>query len=690
MHQEPVLTSDLTISMLQAARVSIRAMGRLSFGFKNTFLGRGEYLIPTGAQAGRSRLALACITIFIVALGVRFLHLRDIRSEQLTGESIITTLVDHYQQESIRIANEGRVLFPDSPFDPSDGRLVMHPPGYSILLALIYGREAPADRSYRMLRLVQVFCDSLAALLIFLIAVQLLPLSTAFIAGMLAALSPHFAYYCLWLTPDSLAVLPILISICLLTRATLRPRFITVVGAGVMIGLSCWMRSNALLLAPFLATVTLGLFKSGARLRYWVGFVGAAALVIAPITIRNWAVYGQFIPLSLGSGITLAEGIADFDKEGRFDMPENDSAAGRQEAETYERPEYEHNLFIPDGVERERRRSARAVAVIRSNPGWFLKAMLRRMTFMLRYNDFQRQEWTYHTTIAPPVSRDPGYGGQLGLPVNATPAWSGSPIEVAAATQLESPEAAVSVRENGEFLEVLADTTSKKALVSVGPVAVYPDRDYILSVPTRIEGGAMCVKVKDTDPRITLAQLNVEEIKKRRRSKKRVTRPDDVGPSVERPASVIQVPFASGKRDEVHFVLSGSVDTATPSRWLVGRADLFEIGRTPYRWTRLPRVVVQALQKNIFKTERLLPLIVIGLLLLALARRGRVVVLLGAVPAYYLCAQSIFHTEYRYILAIHSFLFIFAATALLGAGVAIGRLARRRAIRDESCAIRDA
>ena len=86
--------------------------GRFSSKFKEAFLGRSDYLTPPGEQMGRRRVALAGLTIFILALGVRLLHWQDIRSEQLTGESIATTLVDHYQQEALRIASEVRTLIP--------------------------------------------------------------------------------------------------------------------------------------------------------------------------------------------------------------------------------------------------------------------------------------------------------------------------------------------------------------------------------------------------------------------------------------------------------------------------------------------------------------------------------------------------------------------------------------------------
>jgi len=82
------------------------------------------------------------------------------------------------------------------------------------------------------------------------------------------------------------------------------------------------------------------------------------------------------------------------------------------------------------------------------------------------------------------------------------------------------------------------------------------------------------------------------------------------------------------------------------------------------------------LQENIFKTDRMQLLIVMGIFLLALARRSRTLMILLATPAYYLLVQSVFHTEYRYTLAIHPFLFVMAAVALYCVAVAVGQGAR--------------
>jgi hypothetical protein len=107
-------------------------------------------------------------------------------------------------------------------------------------------------------------------------------------------------------------------------------------------------------------------------------------LIIAPITIRNAIVYGKFIPVSLGAGQTLIEGIADYNSDGSLGLPQTDMELIRGEAETAHRPEYADSLFTPDGIERDHARLARGFAVVRAHPIWFAGVMIRRAASMLR------------------------------------------------------------------------------------------------------------------------------------------------------------------------------------------------------------------------------------------------------------------------------------------------------------------
>ncbi|MEO6390275.1 MAG: hypothetical protein ABIP75_00405, partial [Pyrinomonadaceae bacterium] len=97
-----------------------------------------------------------------------------------------------------------------------------------------------------------------------------------------------------------------------------------------------------------------------------------------------YVVFGQFIPVSIGKGLNLAEGIGDYDHEAKFGMPHSDTEMMALEAKWHNRPEYANSFFVPDGIERDRDLTARSFAIMRANPGWFSTVLLRRGAMMLR------------------------------------------------------------------------------------------------------------------------------------------------------------------------------------------------------------------------------------------------------------------------------------------------------------------
>src|SRR5262249_20903483 len=292
-------------------------------------------------------------------------------------------------------------------------------------------------------------CDALAAMVVLIIAAELLSATIAIIAGVLVALSPHLAYHSMRLSPDSLAVLPILLATYFFIKAVKRPSIVHVIAAGVLIGVSCWLRSNALLLAPFFTILVAVLFERGRRLRYSVALILTAAMSIAPITIRNLIVFHHFIPLSLGSGIPLIEGIGDYDDEGRFGLPKTDREVQRLEAEWYGRPDYAGNLESPDGIDRDRARFARGIAVVRSNPSWFLGVMLRRAGFLLRYNDSLRHDWPFDTAMASPLFAEAPFSHSLEVSKQTLPVWSNSPADLIGVDAIKSRGAQFTLASDG-------------------------------------------------------------------------------------------------------------------------------------------------------------------------------------------------------------------------------------------------
>jgi 4-amino-4-deoxy-L-arabinose transferase-like glycosyltransferase len=328
----------------------------------------------------RRRLVILLL-IFFTALGVRFLNWHAVRNEVPAVQTSVTL---NYKHQSTLIRENGFASLLDPSSATNDPDLLGHPLGYPILLSVIY-RVAP--RSDATTQVVQIVLDSLAAVIICLIAFELFPAAVGLLAGMMAAFAPQFSWNSILLLPDSLAALPILLALLLVIRArdqSRSTRLLLLLSAGALIGISCWLRANALLLAPFLALFFPVLYKPGERLRSAFVLIGGACLVIAPLTIRNAIVFDKFIPLSLGAGQTLIEGIADYNSDGSLGLPQTDIELIRGEAETFKRPDYAGSLFSPDGPDRDRARLARGLAVVRAHPVWFLGAMVRRAASMTR------------------------------------------------------------------------------------------------------------------------------------------------------------------------------------------------------------------------------------------------------------------------------------------------------------------
>lgn len=342
-------------------------------------------MFPLDRHSVAPRKLLILSLIFCTVLGVRLLNWQAARHEASVVQSKVTL---NYKHLAGLIRANGLSSLYDASSSTSNPDLLGHPPGYPILLSFIY-RIAP--ESDTATQLFQMVLDSLSVIVIVLIAFKLFPTAVGVIAGLLAALAPQFSWNSILLLPDSLAALPILLAVLLITRtcrrtnsASDRSSIVAMLAAGALVGVSVWLRANSFLLAPFLALLFLFIGKSGARLRPALMLVCGALLIIGPLTIRNAIVYGKFIPVSLGAGQTLIEGIADYNSDGSLGLPQTDMELIGGEAETAHRPDYANSLFTPDGIERDRARLARGFAVIRAHPIWFISVMIRRAASMLR------------------------------------------------------------------------------------------------------------------------------------------------------------------------------------------------------------------------------------------------------------------------------------------------------------------
>lgn len=595
------------------------------------------------SNTSRRRLILLSALIFFAALSVRLLTWQNARI--IDAAKVQSTVTSDYKRVAQLLAAGGISGFFSSSSPLSNPDNLGHPPGYSILIALVKRTITESDAG---VQIIQVLCDALAAVVLFLIMGELLTMSAAVIAGLLSAFSPQFAWNSVLLLPDTLAVLPILLAVYCVTRALKRPHLGLIITAGALIGISCWLRANALLLPVFMAVLVFFFFQRQQRLRYSLALIGAALLIILPLTIRNAVVFGDFIPLSLGAGQTFLEGIADYDKGQRFDLPNTDLGIMNQEAEAFNRPDYRETLFGPDGVKRERMRIARGLEMVGSHPAWFAGVMVRRAGSMLKLER------------ARIVSADPPVTHSIELTEGAQPIWMQQPAELLTSGEVlsETPNAILSTDQTAL---ITGDNSRHGKQFATAPVAVKRNTDYLWQLPVKLETGRIRVVVETTDGARSYAATILD--------------PQEGKAPSEQPSQQVVLPFVAGSDGHVRLVLANE-GSNTPATIRVGPMKLFRLGPASFVWTRYPRFFIRGAQKLIL-TAIILPLAIIGIALVAHTRRWRALAILLIVPAYYLCVQSATHTEYRYILAVYHFMFAFAGVTLSWAGASLRRVLER-------------
>lgn len=269
--------------------------------------------------------------------------------------------------------------------DPAQTEAAIYPPGYAAWLTVVY--TITGERSAFATQRVQWALDALAVLLVIGIGVTAFGWTAGLIAGLIAALSPLLSLAGATPLADAPTSWLVVAGVWMLLVAYQRRSFAWAIGAGLMLGASCWLRINGLLLVFFWAIALLLLFGVSRRTRLLLGtgvLLGALVLV-APLIVRNAIAFRAFVPGGLGMGTNLVEGIGETDRAGEFGAVSSDQALLEQERVAMGVPaDAPFGLYYPDGVRRDRERARRALSVIVQHPVWYAGVMLRRMWGMLK------------------------------------------------------------------------------------------------------------------------------------------------------------------------------------------------------------------------------------------------------------------------------------------------------------------
>ncbi len=318
--------------------------------------------------------------IFVTSFCVKSLQAVDLEPAMHTAEqpgALMSSDFDH--RASSIVAGEG-ILMPDH-HDPSDTTLLAHAPAYSIFLSAIYYVKG---RSYFTVQVVQNAINSVCPILLFLIAGNLISWRVGAVSGLLAALSHHLSYYSNLILSDSLCAFPILIAVYLLVKARNRRKdsLWLYALAGAMIGLSAWVRPNPMLMGLFCGVSLVVISRRRQALTNAIVLASATFLTIAPITVRNYIVYGEFVPIQIGFGLNLWEGLGEA-SGGRFGAVTDDDVI-LQEIALYDDHRYADSWASPDGIKRDHDRLRRSLRIIGEHPFWYAGSVFSRLGEILK------------------------------------------------------------------------------------------------------------------------------------------------------------------------------------------------------------------------------------------------------------------------------------------------------------------
>ena len=334
-------------------------------------------------QIKRKQLLLL-FTLLLIAISVRVLTLQFMRAH-LNDPSWfqVGSYAKFDRQAQDILDGRQRVFWID---DPARTELAQYPPAFPALLALIY--KISGDRSPYTAQIVLWSTDFILSFcLIAGMALTAFGVRAAIASCFLLAFSPLFALYSAYPSADIPATWFVLGGSWVLLLAFQRKNAWLALAAGVLLGISCWLRVNPLYLCAGWAVVFFVVLREAwpVRMKLSARVVAGTIILISPIVIRNYIVFPDFTPTGGTIGTNLWEGLGETEL-GRA----NGFACCDEGLLEFERKKYgwpadmKVDLQWPDGIRRDNERTRISLAFIKQHPMLHAGAMLRRMWGMLK------------------------------------------------------------------------------------------------------------------------------------------------------------------------------------------------------------------------------------------------------------------------------------------------------------------
>ena len=230
--------------------------------------------------------------VFVLALSLRLVHEFQMSASPLFTMPAVDAAT--YAEQAANLAEGNWLGRGQGPF--------WQPPLYPYFLGVI--KLVFSESFYYASRFAQALIGSLTCVLLSLVGRRLFGPSVGFIGGLIAAAYGPLIYFDARLLPAGLATFFALVSLLLLMRAVERPTRPIFIAAGFAMGLASL---TAAILASLIPGVAIWLF-------YWLrkkaalavaAFLLGAVLAIAPVTLRNYTVGDDLVPISYNGGVNF-------------------------------------------------------------------------------------------------------------------------------------------------------------------------------------------------------------------------------------------------------------------------------------------------------------------------------------------------------------------------------------------------
>lgn len=256
-------------------------------------------------RPGREEL-LILIVILLVGLILRFAYFQEVKQLPDFDHPIMDAgFKDSWARTILTGSTPQRVGVPEIDFDSMP---YIRPPLYPFFLASVY---LVTGGGYTGVRVVQYMLGLANALLLYLLARRMFGPATALIAAAFMSTYWIFIYFESELNAPALIIFLVLLFFNHATRWTRDLSTKNVIWPAIILGLLALIRTETLLMLPFILGWGWFLSKGKPAVQRAVPLIVFTALVvltILPVTVRNYVRSGEFVPISTIGGLNLYAG----------------------------------------------------------------------------------------------------------------------------------------------------------------------------------------------------------------------------------------------------------------------------------------------------------------------------------------------------------------------------------------------